>query len=310
MRKNKNEITIEGYVYQHDLTVKTVKNETSPNYGREFIAGTLEVAVDEDALNVIPVHFTYITETTSSGNKNVTYATLKSLIDSPEKTWLNSGKEGALKVSIRNSALALNDFYNRDGQLVSQKRPEGGFVTIVNQFTKDRNKFKVDMIINKVVHIEADVEKHIDEDYIKICGAVFNFRGGLLPVEFSVRKPQGIAYFEDLGISPSNIVYATIWGVINCQTIKIPTVTENAFGEPEVTISETKSKEWLVTGVNPTHFEFGDESVMTADELQKAIQDREIYLAGVKKRNDDYQASKQNKANPASMPVVEQDFKF
>ena len=69
MKKMLNSVHLEGRIYAHDLTVKTVQNEQSKNFGKEFIAGNLEVAVDEDGLNVIPVHFTYVTETTNSGAK-------------------------------------------------------------------------------------------------------------------------------------------------------------------------------------------------------------------------------------------------
>ena len=47
MRKATNSERIEGRVYQNSLTVKTVQNQTSANYGKEFISGDLEVAVDE-----------------------------------------------------------------------------------------------------------------------------------------------------------------------------------------------------------------------------------------------------------------------
>ena len=42
--------------------------------------GDLEIAVDEEALNVITVHFTYVTATTSQGKKNATYAVLEKLL--------------------------------------------------------------------------------------------------------------------------------------------------------------------------------------------------------------------------------------
>ena len=129
MRKAINNEKIEGRVYQHNLTIKTVQNQTSANYGKEFISGNLEIAVDEEGLNVIPVHFTYVVETTNSGNKNQTYANLKKIIDD-NKTWITVGKDEAQKVRI-NTAIALNDFYTQDDNLVSVKTNEGGFVSFI-----------------------------------------------------------------------------------------------------------------------------------------------------------------------------------
>ena len=117
MRKAQNTERIEGRIYQHDLTIKQVQNKDSKNFGKDFIAGNLEVATDEDGLNVIKVHFTYVTETTNSGAKNATFSTLKKIIEE-NNTWTTKGKDGATKVRI-DTALALNDFYNNNDELVS-----------------------------------------------------------------------------------------------------------------------------------------------------------------------------------------------
>ena len=37
MKKMINTERIEGRVYQHNLTIKTVQNQTSANFGKEFI---------------------------------------------------------------------------------------------------------------------------------------------------------------------------------------------------------------------------------------------------------------------------------
>ena len=80
MKKMINSTHIEGRIYAHDLTIKQVQNETSANFGKDFISGNLEIAVDEDGLNVIPVHFTYVTPETKSGAKSPTYSALAKII--------------------------------------------------------------------------------------------------------------------------------------------------------------------------------------------------------------------------------------
>ena len=108
---------LEGRLFQHDLQMNQVQNKESANYGKDFISGTIDIATDEEGLNVIPVHYTYVTEFTSTGKKNVTFGVLKSIIDGAN-TWLTDGKEAALKLRATPS-LALNDFYTADGELVS-----------------------------------------------------------------------------------------------------------------------------------------------------------------------------------------------
>lgn len=313
MRKNINTEHIEGRVYQHSLELKE-SGPNSKNPGTKYISGNLNIAVDEDGMNVITIHFTYVTAVTSKGNKNSTFTTLNKIIDNPENTWITGGKDNAFKVKV-DTALALNDFYANDGTLVSAKRNEGGFVSFVNELCpiEDRNTFQMDMVINRVQRVEADEEKGIKEDYLKLCGAVFNFKNDLLPVEFIVKNVTGIVYFENLDISPKNIIYTKVWGHINNQVLKTQKVEESAFGDTFVIPQERQIREWVVTGTAKVPYDFGDESVLTEKELTEAMQNREVYLADVKKRQDEYNASKQASNTPAnfSVPVAKNgDFSF
>ena len=291
MRRIVNREHVEGILFQHDLEVKTVQNETSANYGKEFISGTVEVSVDEEGLNVIPVHFTYVTETTNSGKKNSTYTALKRIIDE-DRTIVSVGKDEAFKVRI-DTALALNDFYSND-QLVSVKINEGGFLSIVNTLCneKERNTWEADMIITGCNIIEADPEKNIDEDYMQVKGAIFNFRNELLPMDFILRNKDGFKHFEDMEASPSDPTFTKVWGRINCLTKTTTVEEETAFGEAAVRTYERKVKEWEITGTPKViSYDFGGED-LTAEELTKAMQDREIKLADIKKRSDEYKAQK------------------
>ena len=63
MKKPINKEHIEGYVYDHDLSVRTVQSQTkadgtpNPNYGKEFIAGKLDVQTDEEGVNIVTINF-------------------------------------------------------------------------------------------------------------------------------------------------------------------------------------------------------------------------------------------------------------
>lgn len=291
MRKATNSERIEGRVYQHNLVIKQVQNQASKNYGNDFISGNVEIAVDEEGLNVIPVHFTYVTPTTSAGAENRTYSALQKIMDGTN--WITDGKDAAMKVRI-DTAIALNDFYNQNDELVSTKTNEGGFVTIVNTLGEEseRNKFTADMVITNVVRVEANPEKNIDKDYVTVRGAIFNFRNDLLPVDFTVRNELGMKYFEDLEVTPSTPVYTKVWGKINCENIKTEVKEESAFGEASVRVYERKSKDWTITGTAKVPYDFGDENILTAEDLTKAQQDRQLLLADIKKRSDEYKAQR------------------
>lgn len=318
MRKNQNVERIEGYVYQHELSLKQVQNQNSENFGKNFISGTVDVATDEEGINLVPVHYTFVTEYTKAGKKNGTYAILKQIIDE-EKTWIKVGKDEALKVRLEPS-LDLNDFYVND-ELVSAKRNEGGFARIVTALApENRSYFEVDTIITNATLIEADEEKNIPEDYLSLRGVVFNFRNEIKPVDFTVRAANGMKYFDSLDISPSNPVYTKVWGKITTRVIKSASApTESAWGESVVFERERKVKEWEITGSQSEVYEFGAEGVITAAELTECMQNREVYLAEVKKRAEEYAASQSAPAAPAagfggiaqpSTPVNNAAFKF
>ena len=309
MRKAQNTERIEGRIYQHDLAIKQVQNKDSQNFGKDFIAGNLEVATDDEGLNVIKVHFTYVTETSKSGSKNNTYATLKKIIDE-NKTWTTVGKDEATKVRI-DTALALNDFYNANDELVSAKTNEGGFVTIINELgeEKERNTFSVDMIITGVTRKEEDAEKGIKEHAL-VRGAIFNFRNDLLPVEFKVDNKDGIEYFENLGATNAEPIYTKVWGKIVSETKTSTQEVESAFGEAAVRTYKNVNKEWIITGTAKVPYDFGDENIITRDELTKAAQNREVYLADIKKRADEYKANKTANPTATSSTIVTKNAEF
>ena len=277
---------IEGYVYStgsnFNQLSERVTGENSKNPGTKYIAGDLDVAVDDTGLNVITIHYTYVTETYKSGQTNNTYTALKRIIDNPDKTWVNGGKDNAFKVQCTGTSIALNDFIAGDGSKVAAIRNENGFCSIINELGSEveRNTFTADMLITKVTHIDADPE------------AIFGYGPVLLPVSFVVRNEMGMNYFENLDATPSKPVFTKVWGRINCMTIKTERTEESAFGEAAVQTYERKSREYVITGTAKVPYDFGDEKVLTATDVNKMTQDRQVMLAEVEKRYNERQANK------------------
>ena len=308
MMKVKNECHIEGYLYEHNLE-KKVSGEKSKNPGTEFISGTISIATDEDILNIVPIHFTYVTALTASGKPNATFATLSNIVDGTYDTVMNGGKDNAAKIRV-DSAIGLNEFYSdRNGQeeLVSTKRNEGGFVHLVTDGlvddVKNRNTFKCDMLITNVRHIDADEEKNLPEKAI-VRGAIFDFRKSLLPVEFTAVNPGAINYFEGLDASNSNPVFTQIWGRQVSETVVRTITEESAFGDPHVREVKSNRKDWVITGARPEPYEWDDESTLTAAEVNEAGKERELMLAALKQRQDEYKASKgTNSVKSVSTPT-------
>lgn len=297
MKKMINTTHIEGLVYDHKLE-KKVSGETSKNPGTEFINGILNVATDDKGMNVVPVHFSYVTATTSKGGTNNTYNALARIIDENPSV-VKVGRNNAMKVRI-DSAVGLNEFFAdlKDEKPVCAKRNEGGFVHIVNEIDEDEKKrsyFETDMLITGVRDVEADPERNLPAKVV-VMGYAFDFRNALLPVEYSVTNENGMKYFQRLDCSPANPTFTKVWGRQISQTIKTEITEESAFGEASVRIRETTNRDFVITGTSKVPYMWDDDSTITAMEMKKALQDREIYLAGVKKRQEDYQNSKTNGA--------------
>lgn len=294
MKNMINRTHIEGVIYEHDLQLR-VTGENSKNPGTQFVTGTVQVATDDAMVNIVPVHFTYVTAKTAKGNANQTFAILNQIIDGTLGSVMDNGADKAAKIRI-DSAIGLNDFYSdRNGtdELVSAKRNEGGFVhttaTLVED-EKQRNTFECDMLITGVTIKEADPDRELPEKAI-IKGATFDFRKALLPLEFSATNPNAIAYFEGLGASPSTPVFTRVKGRQISETIVRKIEEESAFGEPSVREVPSSRKDWVVTWAQGDPYVWDDESTITAQELKDAMANREVFLAGVKQRRDEYKAS-------------------
>ena len=317
MRKPINKEVISGRIYDKNLAIK-VTGENSKNPGTEYIGGSLDVATDDEGLNIITVNFTYVTPVYSSGKPNNTYGILKNLIENG-KTILSDGIENASMVKV-DASLGVNDFYSsRNGEevLVSAKRNNGSFVNVVSKLPEEsaRNTFECDMFIIGTQYVEANEERNIDSDYLKVKGFVFDFRNAILPVEFVVKNQSGIKYFESLDASMNNPTFTKVWGHINSRTIVTRKEEESAFGEPAVKEYKNSVREWEITGTSKPDFVYplGDErDGITSEEMKKAMADRELYLADVKKRADEYQASKTagSTQNVASTVAAEGGFNF
>lgn len=297
-----NSVTVQGYIFSH-----TLQNRTSKK-GVPYISGIIRVATDESASNVVDVHFGYVTETFGkSGKSNQSYSVLQNIIDN-SKTWEMFG-EGSTKVRISGN-VDVNDFYNREGELVSAKRVSGSFVHVIDNMPNGGFVgFNVDMIISGCVERERDDMP----SYLDLRGYVFNFRNDILPITLSVHEQSGIDYFLGQDISNNNPMVTNVRGEIISTTIVQETEIEGAFGAPQVRTSTREFRAWDVTWAAPEPQEWDDESTITKKELKQALADREVYLAEQKQRQEEYRNNKNGSQSfdstveKAPAPIAEPD---
>lgn len=287
-----NTIRLEGRIYGHNLSQR-VSGENSKNPGTPFINGTIDIALDEDGVDIVQVHYTYVTANFSSGKPNANFPLLQQIIEQ-NKTWQTVGKDEAQMVQISGSAIDVNDFISRTGEMVSAQRAEGGFINFVNAINPkvdQRSFFQVDVLIKKATRIEEDEEKGLPER-VALEGYVFNFRNEIKPVNFEVTVPGGMDYFEGEEPSEAKPLFTKVRGSIHGVKSVRKVEEESAFGEPVVREFETMRRVWNVDWANSEPYDFGEDGAdLTVAELKKMMSDREVFLADVKKRDDEYKQS-------------------
>jgi len=286
MKKMINKTHIEGILYESTLEEK-ISNSVD---GTKYILGKLAIEVVED--NVVTVDI-YKNEITKAGKKNQKYDKLKSLIGA--NSIVTTGRDTAVCLKI-DSALSLNDWYTPQGELVSTLRNFNGFINFVSpEEIEPQATFEVDMLITSTMD---DMDKDENGDFVpngalKVKGYIFDFANRIMPVEFLVENEVGVNYFRDL--EPNT--FTKIWGKQVTQSKIIRKIEESAFGDDKVIEFTNTRKKFIITGANKEPYMFGEEGILTVQEVQDAIANRNVYLA-------DKKAQSENKASASTKPVV------
>lgn len=314
MRKTINTTHIEGWLYQHALSLK-VTGEKSKNPGTQFINGTIDVATNDAMTNIVTIHFSYVTPTyAKSGSPNATFNALQNIINGVTCNVIEHGADRAAKIRI-DSQVGLNEFWstrnNPEGEVVSQIRNEGGFIHVVQTVAAAeglRDIFKTDMIVTGVRRIEADPTRGREEK-VEIKGYVFDFRNALLPVTYYAYG-GGMDHFEALEASVNNPVFLCVNGHQVSKTVTTVRESENSgWGETFAQEVTSTQREFVVTGAD-SPYEWDTEESITAQEYKEALQNREMAIAEIKSRQEEYEASKAQTQAPTGTTNFASGFNF
>lgn len=290
-----NNVSVRGYVFSHTLQ----ERDSTRNPGEKIIMGIVNVATDDDALNVVPVNF-FVNEKTKAGKTNATFTNLHQVI-AENKTYEECGTDAA-RVRIQ-GAIDVNDFYGRDGQLVTGKRVRGSFLHFLNAgeaISSDKvpaTSFEADVLLQAAVESESND----GSDYVSLRGFAFNYRGDVLPVTFSVQSEGGKNFFLGEDISAANPYFGKVWGNIK-STVVVSEQEEDsaktAFGAPQVHETSRTFRTWEVVGANVN--EGLGEDTITQAELTQKMGERNARLADLAART---QSQNNTAAGRAGFPA-------
>ena len=312
MRKVMNQTHLEGVLYQHSLTLK-VSGDKAKNPGTQFINGTIDIATDDALTNIVTVHFSYVTPTYSrSGGANATFGVLQNIINGVTCNVVEHGVDKAAKVRI-DSQIGLNEFFsNRNGteELVSVKRNEGGFIHIVQTIAVKedlRDTFCADMIITKT-NRQEETDNHPER--MIVSGYVFDFRNNLLPVDFVMYNAEGMNHFESFEASEKTPVFVNVNGHQVCKTVtSIQKNEDNGWGESFAQEVTSTQREFVITGVK-VPYEWDTEESITALEYKEMLQNREMTVSEIKRRQDEFNATRAQTQAPVAAAGAPNGFNF
>ena len=282
-----NDAKIRGYVFSHTLQERESTSEKTK--GQKYIFGNINVATDEDLLNVVPISF-FVNEKTAKGTTNATFTNLRQIIEEYQES-----NPKAMRVRVDGS-VDVNDFYNREGELVSAKRVRGSFLHFLNtneEIGDNPAYFEAEALFQGC----AEKEGNQGDPYLELKGFVFNYRGDVLPVTFTSSSEAGMAFFENCDITTSEPYFGKVWGKIASTVVEVEKEADDSavgFGTQVVQPTTRTFRTWEIIGANvPAEL---DESTVTLAEVAAKLQEREGRLAELKSRTDERNTSAQGQA--------------
>ena len=270
MKKMVNKTVIEGFLVEKDL-----KAGTAEKTGIDYVSGKLHIETSPG--NVVAVEV-FESEKTKAGSLNQKYATLKGIYDNAKARHDGADQPTTLRVV---SALGTNDWFNKEGELVSSLINRGGFVSVTSQIAP-KAEFETDVVIRSVV---PELRNEQETGRAIVNAIVFDYANKALPAKFVVDNPKGVEFFQNL--DPNT--FTRVWGTQVNSTIVNERTEESAFGDAKVVKSSYSRKEFVITGAQTEAY---DEEQLTSDELNQSIQARNVAIAELKARNEAYQSSK------------------
>jgi len=272
--KNFNSIDFKGRLFDYTL------EERTGDYG-VAIAGELTIEVDADG-TLANARF-FAKPKFNSGKANSTYAVLDAMMSGEYQTVKENG-EAADWIAITGS-VDVNYFVSKqsnDGEIARAQKVRGGFIK-PNREKRYANKWKTDLLVTSITDVEADVERGLDR-FLRVKGFIVDdYNKRLAEIQVQVRAEKAINYIAGLEASIAQPYFVSTWGAL--MQVKRLVVTKNAFGEDEE--NEFSNIQWVVTGMNPEAYIFGDESAITNEDYETFRANLSAFIDAIKEKESE-----------------------
>lgn len=291
MIQSENIVKIEGILAETDLEEKKFLKDGKQT---EAIGGSITIRVEQkigekDVVSDVPVYM-FATKFTKKGTANPAYENIKNIKDNYVSI-AASDEAHADKVRITNGDIRMNEYYGRNGNLVSFPRINASFV----QRVRESEEFmpKAEFTCTAVVlqqDYELDKEQNETGRYL-LKTAIVQYGDRLDVVPFVVESKKAINYISSNWESGNTV---RINGKLNFSFKVIREVKESAFGDPVVDERTISTSELIVTGGSDP---IEGEGSYNSEDIQ----------AGLAKRMANLETLK-NKANTKKAPAPATSF--
>ena len=294
LREAENVVRIEGILSETDLKYGSFeKNGTQIN----SIGGVIKIQVNqeingESVTLEVPVHM-FASEYTNKGTKNPAYQSIERVMNEFTSIAAAGGAANADRVRITNGKITMNEYYGRDGQLISFPRVTASFI---NKIKADEMKpcatFTTNFVVAKKQH-EVDREG-IETGRYKVTGIIPQFGGRVDVVEFVTSNKNVINAVSQYWTENDTV---SAQGRLNFSSKVETIVKEVDFGEPQETTRTISVSELILTGGSSTPLE--GEFAYDMSDVQTALADRKQRLEDSKNKNTGARKAPQKNSNGA-----------
>lgn len=276
LNTKENSVRIEGILSEIDLKYGSFNKNGAPV---RSVTGMIKIRVQqiingENKVLEIPVHM-FAGETTNSGAKNPAFESAERVMNE-YKSIAAVGEEEADRVRITSGQLAINEYYNQNGQFVSFPRVRASFVTrIKKEDCHDEATFSVVAMV-AAAGMEMDKDGAETGRY-RVRGVVPQWGGKVDVLDFYAMG-EGVISAVSSYWSEGDTVKMN--GKLHFSSKTETRVIPVDFGEPREEHRTVSVSELVITGGSNTPLE-GD-FAFNPDEIQSALNERQARLEEMK----------------------------
>lgn len=199
------------------------------------------------------------------------------------------GREEADRVRITQGKIGVNEYYGQDGKLKSFPQLSTNFVNRLSagEEFNPRAEFEVEVFVKSVT---PEMKNEEETGRVKVQAYIPVYGGKVIPMNFTVTEEGSEFVTDNYEVNSTVKVYGDI---VNFKVTK-RTEEAVAFGKPKEKITSTTVREYLITGGSEP---YDEENVnrFPNEVITKALAEREVYLAGMKEKNNKPQPKKEEK---------------